>query len=53
MRLIPDMSLSDVEKDLAHLGSEYAKVADADLDAMFIQVRLDVGVGVICAARCG
>ncbi len=42
MRMIPDMSLREVDEGMGALGKGFAKVADADLDAMFVQVRCPV-----------
>ena len=44
------MGLEGIAEGLHHLQSDYSKVADADLDAMFTQVR---GARGSCSCRCG
>lgn len=39
LALIPDLDMDGLTSKLEHLGGEYLKVAEADLDAMFMQVR--------------
>jgi hypothetical protein len=38
LRGIPAMTLRPVSDGLVQLGNEYARIAEADLDAMFLQV---------------
>eukprot|EP00195_Chlamydomonas_chlamydogama_P001848 CAMPEP_0202924852 /NCGR_PEP_ID=MMETSP1392-20130828/79191_1 /ASSEMBLY_ACC=CAM_ASM_000868 /TAXON_ID=225041 /ORGANISM="Chlamydomonas chlamydogama, Strain SAG 11-48b" /LENGTH=294 /DNA_ID=CAMNT_0049618607 /DNA_START=88 /DNA_END=972 /DNA_ORIENTATION=+ len=45
MRRMPAMDLASIEAGMQKLGKDYAGLADADLDAMFQQVRVEERTG--------
>eukprot|EP00955_Chlamydomonas_euryale_P092304 364696-Chlamydomonas_euryale.AAC.5 len=46
MAMLPNLNCDDVKAGLRKLGKDYDQVADADMDAMFTQVWMCVGVWV-------